>query len=348
LSEEFREILKARARGPEHLGPLDPELCERAMELILRGEATPAQIGGFLLVGRAVGDGPAELAAYTRAMRSFVREIWVPPGPPVVTVAGSFDGKTRTLNVGAAASLVAAAVGARVLMIGCENTPPKLGRTVFDALRGLGIPAPHGLDEAGASLVEHGFAAAGTEHFLPELHALLDLRWEMARRTVLNVLEKLLSPVPGSHFVVGITHRPFLKSVPEALVELGVRRALVVQAIEGSDEAPLDGNSSLVRVRPGGFEELHVRPESLGLPRTTRAHIPWKGAQDESRSVLEALGGEWGPVRNLLLYNAALRLSVADESAPLEEHVQRARSALDSGEALDLLGRLRRPAAVCS
>ena len=349
MSEEFREILKARARGPEHLGPLDPKLCERAMELILRGEATPAQIGGFLLVGRAVGDSPTELAAYARAMRSFVRQIGVPPGPPVVTVAGGFDGKTRTLNVGAAASLVAAAAGARVLMIGCENTPPKLGRTVFDALRGgLGIPAPHALDEAGASLAEHGFAAAGTEHYLPELHALLGLRWEMARRTVLNVLEKLLSPVPGSHFVVGITHRPFLKSVPEALVELGVRRALVVQAIEGSDEAPLDGNSSLVRVCPGGFKELCVRPESLAMPRTTRAHIPWKSAEDEDRSVLEALGGGRGPVRNLLLYNAALRLWVADESAPLEEHTQRARSALDSGEALDLLDRLRRPAAVCS
>jgi anthranilate phosphoribosyltransferase len=348
LSEKFREILKARARGPEHLGPLDPELCERAMELILRGEATPAQIGGFLLVGRAVGDGPAELAAYARAMRSFVREIWVPPGPPVVTVAGGFDGKTRTLNVGAAASLVAAVAGARVLIIGCENTPPKLGRTVFDALRGLRIPAPHGLDEAGGSLAEHGFTAAGTEHYLPELHALLGLRWEMARRTVLNVLEKLLSPVPGSHFVVGITHRPFLKSVPEALVELGVRRALVVQAIEGSDEAPLDGNSSLVRVYPGGFEELHVRPESLELPRTTRAHIPWKGAQDESQAVLEALEGGRGPVRNLLLYNAALRLWAVDGSAPLEEHAERARSALDSGEIRDLLDRLRRPTAVCS
>ncbi len=348
MSEEFREILKARARGPEHLGPLDPELCERAMELILRGETTPAQIGGFLLVGRAVGESPAELAAYARAMRSFVREIGVPPSPPVVTVAGGFDGKTRTLNVGAAASLVAAVAGARVLMIGCENTPPKLGRTVFDALRGLGIPAPHGLDEAGASLAEHGFAAAGTEHYLLELHALLSPRWEMARRTVLNVLEKLLSPVPGSRFVVGITHRPFLKSVPEALVELGVERALVVQAIEGSDEAPLDGNSSLVRVYPGGFDELCVRPESLGLPRTTRAHIPWKGAEDEGRSVLEALGGGRGPVRNLLLYNAALRLWAVDGSAPLEEHAERARSALDSGEIRDLLDRLRRPTAVCS
>jgi anthranilate phosphoribosyltransferase len=348
LSEEFREILKARARGPEHLGPLDPQLCQRAMEIILRGEATPAQIGGFLLVGRAVGDGPAELAAYARSMRSFVREIGVPPGPPVVTVAGGFDGKNRTLNVGAAASLVAAAAGARVLMIGCENTPPKLGRTVFDALRGLGIRAPHALDEAGASLAEHGLAAAGTEHYLPELHALLGLRWEIARRTVLNVLEKLLSPVPGSHFVVGITHRPFLESIPEALVELGVKRALVVQAIEGSDEAPLDGNSSLVRVRPGGFEELRVRPESLGLSRTTRAHIPWKGTQDEGQAVLEALEGGRGPVRNLLLYNAALRLWAADGSAPLEEHAERARSALDSGETLDLLDRLRHPAAVCS
>ena len=226
-------------------------------------------------------------------------------------------------------------------MIGCENTPPKLGRTVFDALSGLGIPAPHGLDEISVSLAEYGFAAAGTELYLPELHALLGLRWEMARRTVLNVIEKLVSPVPGSRFLVGVTHRPFLKSVPEALVGLGVKHALVVQAIEGSDEAPLDGNSSLVRVRSDGFETLCVRPESLGLTRATRAHIPWKGAQDEEQAVLEALGGGRGPVKDLLLYNAALRLWAADGSAPLEEHAERVRSVLDAGEALDLLDRLR-------
>lgn len=348
MSEEFREILKARARGPEHLGPLDPELCERAMGLILAGEATPAQTGGFLLVGRAAGDSPEELAAYARGMRPFIREPEIPPGPPVITVAGGFDGKVRTMNVGTAASLVAAAAGARVLMIGCENTPPKLGRTVFDALRGLGVPEPRSLDETGVSLAEHGFAAIGTEHYLPEIHGLLDLRGEMARRTVLNVLEKMLSPVPDSRFVVGVTHRPFLNSVAEALAELGSEHALVVQAIEGSDEAPLDGTSSLVRVRPEGLEEISVRPESLGLSRTTRSHIPWKGAPDEARSVLEALAGGRGPVRNLLVYNAALRLWTADGSASLEEHAERARSALDSGEALELLSRLRRPAAVCS
>src|SRR5918998_4941137 len=133
--EEFREILKLRARGPAHLGFLDPGLCESAMELMLSGDATPVQIGGFLLVGGAVGDSPAELAAYARAALSFVRTIEAPPGSPVVTVTGGFDGKIRTFNVGAAAALVAAAAGARVLMLGCEGIPPKEGRTVFDALR---------------------------------------------------------------------------------------------------------------------------------------------------------------------------------------------------------------------
>lgn len=345
--EEFREILKLRARGPEHLGPLDPEVCERAMGLILSGEVTPAQIGGFLLVGRATGDSPAEIAAYVRPMRSLVRTVEVPgEGPPVVTVTGGFDGKLRTLNVGAAASLVAATAGGRVLVLGCEGTPPKEGRMVFDVLRCLGVASPQTLAEAESSLTEHGFAATSVDHYLPELHDLLGLRWEMVRRTVLNVVEKLVSPVPGSRILVGVTHRPFLRSVPEALVKLGMEHALVVQAIEGSDEAPLDGSSSLVRVRPDGFEELRVRPESLGLPRTTRSHIPWKNAEDESQAVLEALRGEQGPVGNLLLYNAALRLWVADGETPLPEHLGRVRSVLDSGGALELLDQLQSPAPV--
>ena len=342
--DEFREILKARARGPEHLGPLDPELCERGMELILSGGATPAQIGGFLLVGRATGDGPAEMAAYARAARAFVREIEVPKDRTVLTVAGGFDGKLRTLNAGAAASLVAASAGGRILTLGCEGTPPKQGRTVFDALRGLGVPASQTLGETEASLGQHGFGVSGTGQYLPELHALLGLRWEMARRTVLNVVEKLVSPVAGSRFMVGVTHRPFLRSVPEALTGLGVEHALVFQAIEGSDEAPLDGSSSMVRVRDGAAEEFQVSPESLGLSRATRAQIPWSGPGDEAGRLLDALTRNKGPARDLVLYNAALRLWIAGEAASVAEGVEKAGEAIRSGTVLGLLDALRQPA----
>ena len=340
VGEEFREILKVHARGPAHLGPLEPGLCERAMELMLSGGATPAQIGGFLLVGRAVGDTPAELAAYARAARSLARTIEAPPDSPVVAMTGGFDGKIRTFNIGAAASLVAAAAGARVLMLGCEGTPPKEGRTVFDALRNLGIPPPHGTLEAELSLAEYGFAAASAEHYLPELHALLGLRREVVRRTVLNVVEKIVSPVPGSRMMVGVTHRPFLKSIPEALVELGVEDALVYGAIEGSDEAPLDGNASLVRIRDGETEEFCVPPDSVGLHQATRARIPWKDAGDETRQTLAALEGEEGPVRALILYNAALRLWMSGEDRSLVQCVERAGEVMHSGAALELLDRL--------
>lgn len=343
--EEFREILKQRARGPTHRGELDPALCERAMELILSGGATPAQIGGFLLVGRAVGDSAAELAAYTRPMQAITRTIEAPPGPPVVSVTGGFDGKLRTFNVGAAASLVAAAAGGRTLLLGDEGTPPKAGRTVFDALRGLGFYAPQGLLEAEASLREADFAATSVARYLPELHALQGLRWEMVRRTVLSVSEKMVSPVPGSRWMIGVSHRSFLDTVSRALMELGVEHALVYQAIEGSDEAPLDGNSSLVRIRQGTFEEFVISPESLGLPRATKAHIPWRDSEDETQNLLAALGGEGEePVRALILYNAALRLWMGDPDAEssLGDHLQLANAVLEAGAALRLLESSRR------
>ena len=323
------------------MGSLTPELCKRAMELILAGEATPAQVGGFLLVGRAVGDTPGELAAYARPMQALVREVEPPPDPPIVAVTGGFDGKTRTFNVGAAASLVAAAAGGRILLLGCENTPPKEGRTVFDALRNLGVPSPHAPLEAEHSLGETNFATMTTDFYLPELHDLLQLRREMVRRTALNVVEKMISPVRGSRFAVGITHRPFLSTISQTLVELGVEHALIFQAIEGSDEAPLDGNSALVRVNKGKIEEFRIPPESLGLPRATKADVSWKGEEEEARRLLGALAGDEGPVHDLILYNAALRLWVADETTPLEVHLEDARATLHSGGALELLDRLR-------
>ncbi len=344
MRDEFRAILKGFAKGPSGLRDLDPVVAERAMELVLLGTATPAQISGFFLIGRAKGNSPAELAAFARAMCSFSSSMVVSSGPSTVSVTGGFDGKLRTFNVGAAASLLAAAAGANVLLLGCENTPPKEGRTVFDALRSLGIEAPHSLEGAVASLAEHGFAATTSKCYLPELHALLPLRREMVVRTALNVSEKLISPVRESRLLVGVNHRSHVEAVPAALAELEVRRALVVQAIEGSDEAPLDGNSSLVWVsEEGGIEEFRILPESLGLPRATKAHVPWSGPEDESRRLLNALNGEEGPVRNLILYNAALRLWVADESTPLLDHLERARMALDSGTALTLLDMVRRP-----
>lgn len=341
--DNFHEILKARARGPAHLGPLEPEMCERAMAMILTGEATPAQIGGFLLVGRAAGDDAQELTGYARALRSQVREINISSGPPAVTVTGGFDGKLRTSNVGAASALVAAAAGGRVILPGCEGIPPKFGRTNFDALRGLGIRAPQNLEEAGASLARYGFAAVSLRHYLPELHALLGLRREMVRRTALNVVEKLVSPAPDTQFMVGITHSPFLELVPEVLHNLGVSHALVYRAIEGSDEAPLDGRSRVVALREGRVEEVDIEPEAIGLSRTGRGSIHWVSPEDEAGrllSVLEGKGPAIDPLRDLLVYNAALRLWTADmgaDEAPLKHCVDRARVALDSGSAARLV-----------
>ncbi|CAN5598633.1 anthranilate phosphoribosyltransferase [soil metagenome] len=334
----FRELLKERARGPAQLGHRDPELCERAMEGILSGEATPAQAAAFLLVGRAAGDSPPEIAAYARAASRFVRKLDT-SGENIATVAGGFDGKLRTMNVGAASSLVAAAAGAKVVVAGGEKVPTKEGRTVFDALRNLGVAAPQNLDEAARSLEQSGFAATTSEHYLPELHSLLGLRWEMARRTSLNVIEKLVSPVPGSARMVGVTHGSFLKSVPAALVGFGVGRALVFQAVEGSDEAPLDGKSSLVLVRDGGVEEFHIEPESLGLGRAGGSDIPWRDEKDESSRIMAALiSGERGAVRNLIAYNAALRLWMSKGgSASLEESAEKVRDALDSGTVAELM-----------
>ena len=343
---EFAPYLKELARGPESLADLDPERCREAMEMILAEVASPAQAASFLMVGRAKGNSASELAATSRAMRSFIREI--PAEDPAVSITGGFDGKLRTVNVGAAASLVAAAAGARVLLLGSENVPPKEGHTSLTALRTLGANSPQTLEQARDSLSRHGFAATSLAHYLPELDALLQLRREMARRTALNVSEKLVSPAAGSAMMVGMTHRkPFLQTMPRALVELGVRRALVFQAIEGSDEAPLDGASALVTIRDGEIRETTVRPGTLGLSKVSRSELP---APDSggARPAREVLEGARGPLRDLILYNAALRIWTAEGGAldaPMEDllggPLRRARLALDEGRALSLLQRMR-------
>ena len=345
--KEFAPYLKELARGPDSLQDLDPEMAREATRLILRGVATPAQAAGFFLIARAKGSGAGELAGIAGGMLSLVRPIEAPEGGPVVAVAGGFDGKLRTQNVGAVSSLVAAASGGRVVVLAGEDVPPKSGRTDLDALRNLGVRAPQTLEEAERSLAEDGFAAVSPRSYLPELDALRGLRREMVRRTALNVAEKLVSPVAGSRMMVGITHRrPFLETMPDALRALGMQRALIFQAVEGSDEAPLDDASSVLLVTPKGDEDAKVSPEDVGLGRATRTDIPWNGEEAEAESLLAALSGEDGPVLDLILYNAALRLWLADEATPLRKHVDRARDAVSSGAATALLDRMRRYAGV--
>jgi len=156
----------------------------------------------------------------------------------------------------------------------------------------------------------------------------------MARRTVLNVVEKIVSPTPDPRMMIGITHRPFLKSIPAALMHLGVEHALVYGAIEGSDEAPLGGSSSLVRVWYGETKEFRVSPDSAGLSRATRADITWESAEDETNRSQAALEGEPGPVGDLVLYNAALKLwTAADESTSLARCVEWAKDRRGPGAA---------------
>ena len=346
--KEFAPYLKELARGPDSLRDLEPETAREATELILRGVATPAQAAGFFLIGRAKGSGAEELAGIAAGLHALIRPIEAPGGDaPVVAVAGGFDGKLRTANVGAASSLVTAAAGGKVVLLAGEDIPPKSGRTGLDALRNLGVPAPQTLEDARSSLAEEGFAAVSPRHYLPQLDDLRQLRREMVRRTVLNVAEKLVAPVPGARMMVGITHRrPFLETMPDALRALGVERALVFQAVEGSDEAPPDGASALLLVTADGDEDVKASPEDLGLGRATRTDIPWKGEEAEAESLLGALSGEEGPVLDLILYNAALRLWLADEATPLASHVKSAREAISSGAASALLERMRRGATV--
>ena len=345
--EEFAPYLKELARGPDSLQDLDPQTAREATELILRGVATPAQAAGFFLIGRAKGSGAEELAGIAAGLRALIRPIEAVGDARVVAVAGGFDGKLRTTNVGAVSSLVTAAAGGKVVLLAGEDIPPKSGRTGLGALRNLGVPAPQTLEDARSSLAEGGFAAVSPRHYLPELDGLRQLRREMVRRTVLNVAEKLVSPVPGARMMVGITHRrPFLETMPDALRALGVERALVFQAVEGSDEAPPDGASALLLVTADGDEDVKFSPEDLGLGRATRADIPWKGEEAEAEILLRALSGEEGPVLDLILYNAALRLWLANEAIPLASHVKSAREAISSGAASALLERMRRGATV--
>lgn len=311
-----------------------------AFGVVMRGDATPAQVAALLVGLRVKGESPDEVAGAARALREAMVRLPSPRPEELVDTCGTGGGAVATFNISTAAALLAAGLGVRVAKHGNRSFTSKCGSAdVLEAL-GVNIEAPvetmaRALDEAGIVFM-----------FAPKMHPAMrhvgPVRRELAIPTVMNLVGPLANPALAGRQVMGVADAARVPLIAGALAALGTRHALVVHGEPGMDELSPLGPTRVIEVRDGVVDEWSVDPAAFGLT-ATEAELAGGSPGENAVMITELLGGGGSPgAQAALVLNAAAALYVAGKAGTFVEAVAQAREGLAARAGERALERLRR------
>ncbi len=339
----IQDLLSKIAKGPKASKDLTWDECKQAMKALVEGEATPAQVGAFLIAMRFKMESVTELAALTAAARQYVPPLAVSRDMPLVDVP-TYAGKQDTFHAIVAASIVAASAGAAVLMHGYDGIPGRPGSA--GVLKALGIPIDAEPKRVTEQLNRNGFAYLDIGLYHPPLYRFLEMRQELGVRNVFHPIARLLNPARAAVQVVGLTHPPHFEKTAEALRILGCRRALVIRGVEGDPELSASMATRVLELRDERLTPLGVAPKDFGLafaPSRDMAGFPPHQREKEADLLRRILQNQvQGGPRDWVLMNAAMLLYAAGKGVSLSACFPTVRAALDGGAAGRKLDELAR------
>jgi len=300
------------------------------MGSIMSGEATPAQIAGFLIALRAKGETTDEIAGCAEAMREHMLPVR-PRRADLVDTAGTGGDGAKTINISTAAALVAAAAGAGVAKHGNRAVSSASGSA--DVLEALGFELELPPERVAASIDElgFGFLFAPTHH--PAMRHAAPVRRELAARTVFNVLGPLTNPAGARAQVVGVYAPELVRTIAEVLAQLGASRAFVVHGAGGIDELSPAGPNFVCEVVGGSVRARNIDPLELGVARCDPSELRGGSPAENAAAIRAVFAGENGGRRSAILLNAAGAIAAGGHAEDLREGLELARQAVDSGAA---------------
>ncbi len=327
------KALLAKAASGAHL---DEAEAERAFNIIMSGDATPAQIGAFLMALRVRGETVEEITGAVRIMRAKALAVSAPAG--AMDIVGTGGDASGTFNISTGAALVVAAAGVPVAKHGNRALSSKSGSA--DVLKALGVNL-----DADTRLIEAAIRDAGIGFMMaPRHHSAMrhvaGPRVELGTRTVFNLLGPLSNPAGVKRQFSGAFAGEWIEPMARVLGNLGSERAWVVHGHDGLDELTTTGPSSVAELRHGEVRCFEVSPADAGLATALPADLAGGTPEDNAAAMRAMLRGAPGPFRDIVLYNAAAALIVADKADDLRQGVARAAAAIDQGAAWTTLEKL--------
>lgn len=315
---------------------LSLEQAEAAMNVIMGGEATQAQIGSYLTALRMKGETVAEIAGSARAMRNHVVKVAVPieVGTMLVDTCGTGGDGKHTFNISTTAAFVVAGYGVKVAKHGNRAASSQCGSA--DVLMALGGNLDLTAEQVGQCIQEVGIGFLYALHHHPAMRHAIGPRREMGQRTIFNLLGPLTNPAGATHQLIGIYDPALTEPIAHVLGALGSKAAFVVHGADGLDELSTTGRNRVSYLKNGEVTTFEIDPAELGLARAQLSDFQGGSPADNAQITWDILSGrDQGPRRDIVLLNAAAALSIACNNWPagLEE----ARQSLDSGAALRVL-----------
>jgi len=309
---------------------LSRDAAREVMDEIMAGEATPAQIGGFLVALRAKGETADEIAGCAEAMRAHVLPVH-PTRTDVVDVVGTGGDGARTFNISTTAAIVAAAAGAAVAKHGNRAVSSVSGSA--DVLEALGFDLEQSPERVAESIDTLGFGFMFAPLHHPAMKHAAPVRRELGTRTIFNVLGPLTNPAGARAGVFGVYAADAARTVADALAVLDSRRAFVVHGAHGVDELSPAGPNLVFEVVEGDVREREIDPLELGLARCDPGELSGGSPEENARAARDVLAGAPGAKRDAVVLNAAGAIAAAGHAQDLAEGLACAREAIDSGAA---------------
>ena len=315
---------------------LDADEAEAAFDIIMSGSATQAQIGAFLMALRIRGETVNEITGAVRIMRA--KAVAVSAPADAIDVVGTGGDASGTYNISTAAAIVVASCGVPVAKHGNRALSSRSGAA--DVLAALGVNI-----DADVALVEHAIREAGIGFMMaPRHHSAMrhvaGPRAELGTRTIFNILGPLSNPAGVKRQFTGAFAREWIEPMARVLGNLGAERAWVVHGSDGLDEMTTTGASFVAELSDGEVRTFEVSPADAGLGEARPEDLKGGDAETNAAALSALLGGEAGPYRDVVLYNAAGALIVAGKADDLKDGVGRAAAAVDEGRAAATLEHL--------
>ncbi len=309
--------------------PLTRAEAEQAFEILFEGEATPSQIGGFLMALRTRGETVEEYAAAAHVMRMKCKPVRAPKG--AIDIVGTGGDGRGTLNISTATAFVVAGAGVIVAKHGNRNLSSKSGAA--DALGQMGVNVMVGPEVVEEALKEVGIAFMMAPMHHPAIAHVMPSRQELGTRTIFNILGPLTNPAQVKLQLTGAFSRDMIRPMAETLKALGSERAWLVHGSDGTDELSIAGVSHVAALEGGEVTERELHPEDAGLPEHPFEAIIGGTPEENARAFRALLAGEASAYRDAVLLNAAAALVVSGKAANLSEGVEMASASIDSGAA---------------